>query len=176
MRQVLLYIATSLDGKIARKDHSLDWLPMPEEGGEDYGYKDMLDSVDTLIMGYSTYEVCVNLGEWPYKGLTTYVFSRSVDKTVIPDVTLVTEDPVTFTQNLLSTEGRNIWLVGGGDIIRQLHDAGLVDKYMIATIPVIIGEGIPLFSSIQQEQKLTLEHYKAYDDGLVMAHYSKNEQ
>lgn len=176
MKQVVLYIATSLDGKIARKDHSLDWLPMPEEGGEDYGYKDMLDSVDTLIMGYSTYEVSSGFGEWPYKGLTTYVFSRSANKAVIPDVQLVTEDPVTFTQNLLRTEGKNIWLVGGGDIIRQLHDAGLIDKYMIATIPVIIGEGIPLFSAIQQEQKLTLEHYKAYDDGLVMAHYGKNQQ
>lgn len=175
MRQVILYIASSLDGKIARKDHTLDWLPAGENEHTDYGYKEMLDTVDTLLMGYGTYEVCVNLGEWYYKGLTTYIFSRTAGKPVIPDAQLVTEDPVAFTKKLLEQDGKNIWLVGGGDIIRQLHDAGLIDKYMIATIPVILGEGIEMFPALQREQKLKVDFCRNYDE-LIMTHYSKVQQ
>ena len=175
MREILLYIATSLDGKIARKDHSLDWLPPIDEAGDDYGYKEMLDSVDTVLMGYRTYEICMGLGEWPYKHLKSYVFSRNADKPVIPEVELVNEDPVTFTGKLKEAEGKNIWLIGGGDIIRQLHDGGLIDKYMIATVPVILGEGIELFPGIKKEQKLSVVHHKAYP-GLIMTHYAKTAE
>lgn len=172
MRKTILYIAASLDGKIARKDHGLDWLPAGENEQTDYGYKEMLETVDTLLMGYGTYEVCVNLGEWYYKGLTTYVFSRNAGKPVIPDAQLVTEDPVEFTKGLLKQEGKNIWLVGGGDIIRQLHEADLIDKYMIATIPVILGAGIEMFPDLRREQKLKVDFCKNYDE-LIMTHYSK---
>lgn len=114
MRRVLLYIAASLDGKIARKDDSLDWLPPIDHTGEDYGYKELMDSIDTVVMGYSTYDISVGLGEWGFKGMNSYVFTRDNTKPHIPDVELVTEDPVAFVRNLKAMEGKDIWLIGGG--------------------------------------------------------------
>ena len=170
MRQVLLYIAASLDGKIARNDDSLDWLPPGENATTDYGYKEMLDSVDVLLMGRTTYEICLTLGEWHYKGKTTYVFSRKAGPEMIPETELINEDPVAFVQRLKEQPGKNIWLVGGGEIIRLLHDAGLIDKYMIATIPVMLGQGIELFPNINREQKLVVTYNQNYEE-LIMTHY-----
>ena len=127
MRKIKLYIATSLDGKIARPDGGLDWLPDPADDAykhEDYGYDELLSSVDTTLMGYKTYEVCLGFGDWAYKDQLTYVFSRNPERKMIPEAKLVTEDPVEFTRKLKQTAGKDIWLIGGGEIIRLLHDAG----------------------------------------------------
>lgn len=176
MRKIILYIAASLDGKIARKDHSLDWLPAIEDSGEDYGYEELMASVDTVLMGYKTYEVCLGLGDWHYKGKTCYVFSRSATRHTIPDVELVNEDPVAFIRGLKETEGKDIWLIGGGELIRQLHDAGLIDEYIITTIPVILGEGVELFPGVTTEQKLKVDRSISYKSGLVMTYYAKAQQ
>lgn len=172
MRQVKLYIAASLDGKIARSDHSLDWLP--ESGEDDFGYGALMDAVDTILLGYSTYDVCIGLGDWPYKGKTSYIFTRDATKECNEHAELITEDPVAFTCKLKKQEGKDIWLIGGGEIIRQLHDAGLIDEYIIATIPVILGKGIELFPNINKEQKLTLTKHKVYSDGLALMYYTPN--
>ncbi|MDQ3290177.1 MAG: dihydrofolate reductase, partial [Bacteroidota bacterium] len=74
MRKLKLYIATSLDGKIARKDDSIDWLPDPNSG-EDYGYQNFLSKIDTLVMGFRTYQICLKFGEWPYNRKDTFVFT-----------------------------------------------------------------------------------------------------
>lgn len=171
MRKLVLYIACSLDNKIARADHSLDWLPEPEAGSEeDYGYYKFYDSVDTLLMGYKTYEVCIGFDDWPYKDKTTYIFSRE-DKPVIEGVTLVNEYPVAFSKALKDQKGKDIWLVGGGAINQLMHDAGLIDEYIITIIPVILGNGIELFPNITSEYKLSLKEQKAYPDGVVQMHY-----
>lgn len=173
MRKLILYIATSLDGKIAAENDSLDWLPGIEEGNDDYGYSDMYDSVDTLIMGYRTYEICRGLGEWPYAGKKVYVFTRDSSKPCIDEIELITEDPVQFTKKLLKKQGKNIWLIGGGEINRQMHDAGLIDEYIITIVPHILGKGIELFPGITKESKLKLTQHKTYDNGLIILYYNK---
>lgn len=164
-----LYIATSLDGKIARDDHGLDWLP--EEHEDDYGYNALMNATDVLLMGYTTYDVCIGLGDWPYKGKTTYVFTSDAAKPATNDVILTTEDPVAFTKRLKEQAGQDIWLVGGGEINRLLHDAGLIDEYIIAIIPVVLGKGIELFPNIKREQALQLSKHKVYDSGLALMYY-----
>lgn len=124
-------------------------------------------------MGYKTYEVCLGLGQWAYKDQLTYVFSRNAAREMIPEAQLVTEDPVTFVQNLKQTEGKAIWLIGGGKIIHLLHDAGLIDEYILAYVPVILGEGIELFPGIKKQQNLTLTRHKAFESGIVMLYYQK---
>lgn len=177
MGKLKLYIASSLDGKIARADHSLDWLPEPENNGkeEDYGYYEFYNPVGSLVMGYKTYEIAESFGDWPYKGKTSYIFSRDADKKVIADAQLITEDPVSFTSKLKKQEEKDIWLVGGGVINTLLHNAGLIDEYIITVIPVILGKGIELFPDIDKEQKLSLVNTKTYSDGLVSLHYINNE-
>ncbi|QMU28597.1 dihydrofolate reductase family protein [Adhaeribacter radiodurans] len=172
MRKLKLYIAASLDGKIARKDDSIDWLPDPN-AGEDYGYEAFLAEIDTLVMGYKTYEICLKLGEWPYEGKKTYVFTRDLTKPHIPQVELINQNPVDFTKDLLQQSGKDIWLVGGGEINTLLHDAGLIDSYIIAFIPLILGEGIELLPQVQQQQNLKLTKHQVYDNGVVLLYLEK---
>ena len=166
MRQLKLFIANSMDGKIARKDGSLDWLPDPSS--EDYGFDEFMAGIDAILMGYNTYEVSISFGEWPYKNKDTFVFSRSPSKTCIPEATLVSQDPVQFVKDLKTRPGKDIWLIGGGEINTLLHDAGLIDEYIIAYIPVILGEGIELFPGIKKQVNLKLTKHKVYSNGSVL--------
>ncbi len=172
MGQIKLYIACSIDGKIARKDGSVDWLPEPENG-EDYGYGEFYSSIDSLIMGYGTYETCISLGDWPYKGKASFVYSRDGSKKVIDDAQLITHNPIAHAHQLKENTDGDIWLVGGGNLIQQFHDAGLIDEYIIAFIPVILGAGIELFPNLQKEEKLTLVRHRIYQDGLALMEYKK---
>lgn len=176
MRKVILYIAASLDGKIARPNGGLDWLPDPADEKykhEDYGYDELLNSVDTTLMGYKTYEVCRSFGEWAYKNQLTYVFSRNPEREMVPEAQLVTEDPVEFTRKLKQQEGKNIWLIGGGEIIKLLHDAGLIDEYILAYVPVILGEGIELFPGIKKQENLKLTRHKVFESDITMLYFEK---
>lgn len=174
MAELKLYIACSLDGKIARADDGIDWLPDIAE--EDYGYKEFYDSVDTVIMGYKTYEVCLQLGEWYYKDKISYVFSRNPQKNILPEAELVTDDITTFVAGLKQKGEKDIWLVGGGQIISALHNAGLIDEYIIAIIPIVLGEGVPLFPNVKWEQKLKLGYNKVYKNGVVLLYYKKEKK
>ena len=166
MRNLKLYIATSMDGKIARKDGGLDWLPDP--ASEDYGFDEFMSGIDAIIMGYKTYEISISFGDWPYKRKNTFVFSRNSSKAVIPEASLISQDPVTFVRDLKTKPGKDIWLIGGGEIIALLHDAGLIDEYIIAYIPVILGEGIELFPNIKNHVNLSLAKHKVYSNGSVL--------
>lgn len=173
MRKLILYIATSLDGKIARRDGAIDWLPDPSS--EDYGYQEFYDSIDTVIMGYNTYEVCLGLGDWYYRDKASYIFSRHPDREVLPDVQLVTDDPVAFVRELKAREGKDIWLVGGGEINTLLHDAGLIDEYILAYIPLILGEGIELLPAVTRQENLKLAQHAIYENGVVMMYLIKED-
>ena len=169
MRKVILFIATSLDGYIANKDGSVDWLFTDS----DYGTNAFMKSLDTILMGRKTYEQAVEFGLQYYAGKKIYVFTKSKKLKAVNEVEIIDEDAVSFTRKLIRKKGKNIWLMGGGEFASSLQKKNLIDEYMLFVHPVIIGEGIPLFSNLAGISKLKLKSYKKFSSGLVGINYSK---
>jgi dihydrofolate reductase len=176
MRKIKLYIAVSLDGKIARPDGSVDWLdavPNPEK--LDYGYSEFYKTCDTTLQGYNTYQVLLSFGiPFPYPDKKNYVFTTKSNLEDTGFVEFVGGDILSFTQNLKGQEGDDIWLIGGGKLNTTLFNAGLIDEFQIFVMPVIVGEGIPLFGLSPNESHLRLTGTKTYGSGVVQLSYSKN--
>lgn len=172
MRPVILYIATSLDGFIARTNGQFDWLDaVPNPNQLDYGYTEFLATVDTTLMGYNTYQVILDMGgDFPYPDQKNYVFSRS-ERPYAPYVEHVCEDPATFVRQLKQTAGKTIWLIGGGQLNTVLLNAGLIDELIISVAPVVLGSGIPLFGSDAVETSLSLVRSEAFDTGFTQLTY-----
>lgn len=167
MRKVILFIAASLDGYIARKDGAIDWLFT--EG--DYGYQEFYQSIDTTLTGNTTYQQTLTFGEFPYPGKTNYVFTRNQNQAKHNQVTFVSSDVPDFVRQLKQASGKDIWLVGGGQINTILLNAGLIDEMIVSIHPIILGEGIPLFAGQPREKKTTLVAVKSFDSGLIQLHY-----
>ena len=166
MRKVKLFIACSLDGYIARQDGSVDWLFTDQ----DYGYRRFLSSVDTVLMGRKTYEKAIELGD-TFKGKEAFVFTKKRMASPLANVRFV-RSPIPFARRLRKRKGRGIFLVGGGQIVREFLGAGLIDEMMVFVHPVILGGGIPLF---RQGKETVLEAVEArmFDSGLVMLRYRR---
>ena len=179
--KVSVYIATSLDGFIARHDGAIDWLneansTVPED--EDCGFPAFLNSIDTLIMGRKTFEQVLSFGNWPYGKKPVVVLShRSISfPPNLPDiVTHSSESPRDLIKRL-SIEGVKHVYVDGGNTIQGFLSSGLIDEITVTVIPVIIGDGIPLFGSLDKDIKLTHLHTIAYDFGFVQTTYSVKNQ
>mgnify|MGYP003296400586 CR=1 FL=1 len=176
MVKVVLYIATTLDGYIARPDGDLDWListPFPQEG--DYGYADLLTSIENIIMGRLTYSQLIGFGGgWPYAGFSTYVVTTNKElKIQSPDTYLLTSQIKDFVSELKGKTEKDIWLIGGGRLVTSFINEGLLDKMIITLIPKIIGEGIPLFPDKPKETNWKLSAVKSFDTGLVNLTYEK---
>ena len=150
MGKIILYIASSLDGYIARENGDVDWLPQLSESGYDDFYK----SIDTVIMGKKTYDQILTFGEYPYKGKKSFVFSRDTSLTKDENVEFVSNLDE-FSKNLVSFEG-NVWLVGGSELFSSFLQNKLVDEVILSVIPTVIGKGIPLFQNINQEVNFKL--------------------
>ncbi|MGO3732954.1 MAG: dihydrofolate reductase family protein [Vagococcus sp.] len=153
-RRVILYIATSVDGYIADIDGSIDWLTQLKPGEEpDHSYDTMYQSVDTVIMGRTTYDqVTTELApnNYPYIDKHSYVLtSRKQDALQLP-VTFTNQSVISLVTQLKAEVGKDIWIVGGHSVIQPLVEANLIDTYHIATIPVLLGNGIPLFASLKR--------------------------
>ena len=171
MPKVTLYIAASLDGYIARSDGGIDWLAMVEVPGEDYGYENFYSSVDAIALGSKTYELALSFEEWPYSGKSTFVFTQRALPCDRDDVALVI-DPVETLLARLDTQGfQHLWLVGGGTLVNSFLQQDLIGDYIISTIPIILGEGIPLFPPPSPQVKLQLVSAKQYPSGLLQSHY-----
>ena len=168
-KKVILYIAMSLDGFIARKNGAVDWLDAFNTPPEDYGYKDFLKSIDTVIMGNTTYEQVLTFGDFPYKNKNCYVFAHKSKKD--DNVTFVSKKCKTFIEGLSTSEHTKIWLVGGANLVNQFMQSGLIDEFIISIIPTVLGEGIPLFSKNNKEVPLTVMNTKSYDSGIVQIKY-----
>lgn len=171
MAHIVLYIAASLDGYIARKDGAIDWLSMVEREGEDYGYDAFYDSVEAVITGSKTYEMGLGLKDWPYPGKKTFVLTRRTLRSDRTDVEFVSGDARTIVSGIEAQGFRRLWLVGGGATTRAFQRAGLIDEYILSTLPVILGEGIPLFPPLGSQQPLVLTGVKQYPSGLVQTRY-----
>jgi dihydrofolate reductase len=173
MRNVVLYIATSIDGYIARGDGSLDWLENADSAEEDYGYEEFFDSIDTTLMGNATYRQILSFDvEFPYKGKDNYVFTRG-EAEETPQATVTNRNPRELVRELKKREGADIWLVGGGSLNGELLRADLIDRMIITIIPVVLGEGVPLFAGAAPELPWTLTEADAYDSGFLQLTYER---
>jgi dihydrofolate reductase len=173
-RKLILYIASSLNGKIADAEGRVDWLEsMPNPDKLDYGYAEFYDSIDTTIQGNATYKQVMSWGiDFPYAGKTNYVFTRNVELQDTADVQFVAHDHVDFVQALKAEPGKAIWLIGGGQVVTLLLNAKLIDEIRIFTMPIILRDGIDLFGSLPDESHLTLLQSKAYSTGVVESRYA----
>lgn len=172
MRKVILFIATSLDGFIAGKSGEVDWLFTDQ----DYGYTEFLKTIGVVIMGRKTYDQVLTLGEYPYKRLEGYVFSRSRAGAKDENVTFVSGDIGSFVRSLKSKPVKDIWLVGGSEVIQTFLEQDLIDEFVISIHPIILGNGIPLFRTPFPARKLRLKDCKTYETGLVQASYINNHE
>ncbi|MGG7057335.1 dihydrofolate reductase family protein [Clostridium nigeriense] len=172
-RKVILYIAVSLDNYIARENGEVDWLVGDGSNPNvDNGYEEFYKNIDTVIIGKSTYDQVLSWGEYPYKGCKGYVYTRSKVESN-EDVEFTCEDPKELIYRLKKQEGKDIWIVGGAEIVDIFLKDNLIDEFIIATIPTILGKGIPLFKENNKEIKLKLVESKIFD-GIVQNHYVKN--
>lgn len=176
MRRIVLYIATSIDGYIATPDGSIEWLnEISNPNKSDHGYNALLDSIDTVLMGGRTYHEIIGFGvEWPYKNKKTYVVSRR-NSNVTPkeNVHFITEDIVAKISTLKNENGKDIWLVGGGELTTMLLNANLIDEMRLCVAPVILGQGIPLFQNKLKESLWTVVDSTAYDTEIVITTYKR---
>ena len=162
-RKVVLFIATSLDGYIATEDDSLEWL-FKVEGEGDNGYSEFYDTVDTVIMGRRTYDWLLKQESesFPYEGKECYVFSKTLREDN-ENVQFFSGNVVDFTNQLKNKDGKNIWVMGGGDLIHSFINHKLVDEVIITVSPVLIGKGIPLFKEVDFETELTLKSINRFN-------------
>lgn len=170
-RQVILYIAMSVDGYIATEDNDLSFLSTVESPGEDYGYAEFIKTIDTVIMGRKTYEKVLSFGiEFPHKDKKCYVISRS--KTGKDEnVEFYNGSLTKLIEDIRKTDGKHIFCDGGAEIVFECMKSKLIDKYIISIIPHLLGSGISLFKSGRPEQSLTLTSSKAFPTGLVQLCY-----
>ena len=172
-RKLKLYIAISLDGKIADPEGGVAWLDeLPHPEGEDYGYAGFYASIDTTLMGYKTYAKIEDFDvPFPYPDKKNYVFTRTTNRPAAEYVEFVSDDIIAFVHDLKQKEGKDIWLVGGGLINKLLLDQNLLDEIHIFIMPIILGDGIPLFSTGVETNKLQLTTSKTYENGVLSLIY-----
>ena len=171
MRKVTFGGATSLDGYIARLDQSVDWLLWGKEAAaimQAY-WRD----VDTVLMGRKTYEVALRHGGGGGgdTSIRTYVFSRTVRQDEHPGATIVSEDAVPFVRELKEGKGKEICLMGGGELARPLFEAGLIDEIGFNVHPVLLGSGVPLFHRMGRQIDLELLKCSRFENGCVYVSY-----
>lgn len=176
MAKVILYIASSLDGKIARENGSVDWLPPVEKDGEDYGYKDFYHSIDALVMGSKTYEQVLDFGDWPYKGKPSYVFSHRKLRSNRKDIIFTKSRPDRVIDDLVKQGSKKIWLLGGAKLTADFLKLQLIDDYIIFIVPVILGRGIPLFLPSAPKNRLKLMERLSYGSGLIRLKYRSTKK
>lgn len=164
-----VFIATSIDGYIARTDGAVDWLDVVARPGEDYGYAAFFDSVDALVLGRNTYDTVRALGAWPYGGKRCIVLTHGRPAPRHGEEFREGSPPALIAA--LQREGVRHVYVDGGDVIGQFLAAGLIDHVTLSIVPVLLGAGIPLFGASGVEQRWTLEDVRSYPSGLTQLRY-----
>jgi dihydrofolate reductase len=173
MAKIICYIASSLDGKIARLNGDVSWLEqVPNPNKEDYGYSAFLNAVGITLMGNKTYQEVLGFGiEFPYKDKINYVFTTNSALKKDEYVTYVSEDIPSFVRQL-KTQKEDIWLIGGGAIIALLLEHQLVDEIRLFVMPILLGAGIPLVQPLSKDIPLQLKTTKTYNSGVVELTYT----
>ncbi|MFA5510929.1 MAG: dihydrofolate reductase family protein [Candidatus Kapaibacterium sp.] len=175
MRELSLFIATSLDGYIAKPNDDLSFLKLVEQEGEDYGYAEFTSNIDTIIIGRKTYDyVHKELGTSHYDTgqRDVYVITRT-PRPNIGRIVFYTGELTELIKNLKSVQGKNIYCDGGAEIINELLKLDLIDELIISVIPILLGSGTRLFKNNRPEQLLEFVEVKSFDKGLVQIHYKR---
>jgi len=176
-RKIIVYIATSADGYIARPNGDVEWLNRRPHT-VDYGMNAFYRSIDTILFGRKTYDWAIAYykkmgkkdGMFDTK-VANYVFSRKPPKRAAAGVEFVSERVKTFAQRLRATPGKHIWMMGGGELIASFLDAGEIDEFDIHVIPTLIGKGIPLVAPRHRDIDLRLRSSRKYPGGVVELRY-----
>jgi dihydrofolate reductase len=175
MRTLSLFIATSLDGYIAKPDDDLSFLKIVEKEGEDYGYAEFTSTIDTIILGRKTYDwVLGKIGASHYDNgeRNVYVITRT-ERPGVGKTKFYTGEITELVRQLKSENGKNIYCDGGAEIVNELLKNDLIDEFIITVIPVLVGDGTRLFKDGRPEQQLTLVNTKTFDTGLTQLHYKR---
>jgi dihydrofolate reductase len=178
MLKVKLFIATTIDGFIARENGYIDWLnDIPNPNNLDYGYFEFLSQIDTLVIGRNTYEEILNFGiEWPYKGLKTYVVTSNKNYSAkTPDTQITNFINEESIKGLLLKSEKGIWIVGGGKVITEFLNLNSIHEMTISIIPIILGKGIKLFPNQPKETKFELINTESFNTGIVNLTYKLKE-
>ncbi len=171
-RRVIVHIGTSADGYIARPDGDLEWLTSRPAPKGFYGMDAFMKSVDTTLLGRKTYEVSLQMGAKFNSASRTFVFSRHAPPADAPSGVEFVKDAIgPFISRLRAEPGKDIWLMGGGDLIASFLDAQAIDEFVISVAPVFIGEGIPLIARRHRHVPLVLHSVERFEDGLVQLRY-----
>lgn len=165
------FIATSIDGFIARSDGSLDFLSIVERPDQDYGFGEFFASVDALVIGRNTYETALTFADWPYAGKRCVVLTHRETPSVHGEQFFAGEPAALVEQ--LGLSGAQRLYVDGGAVIREFLTENLIDDLTLSIVPVLLGSGIALFGADVPEQRLRLASHKAYDSGLVQLCYER---
>lgn len=172
MRKVIVHIATSADGYIARPDGDIDWLtsrPAPEGF---YGMEAFMKTIDTKLLGRKTYDASLSMGAKFESNDRHIVFSRHLPPAGIPSGVEFVNGPIgPFVSRLREQPGKDIWLMGGGELIASFLDEQAIDEFVISVVPVFIGDGIPLIGRRHRQVELELQSTERFEDGLVQLHY-----
>ena len=172
MRKISLFIAMSLDGYIADSTGSLDWLQGQGDGEDIDTYSEFIRDVDTILMGWNTYHQIVtelSPDEWIYRDFISYVITHN-ERTSSEKIRFVNRDPVDLLKSLKKENGRNIWICGGANLVRQLVNQDFIDCYHITVVPTLLGSGVRLFENAKQEIKLKLLNIHSYN-GMTELNY-----
>jgi dihydrofolate reductase len=179
MRKVKYFVANSLDNFIARRDGSVDWL---FNDGTDYGMSEFFSSVDCMLLGRKTFEVATGHSQPKRKskkvkqktssfGVKSYVFSRTLKAGPEDDYTVISENAGEFVRNLKSESGKDIWLMGGGELAGSLLNEAVVDEINLNIHPVLLGQGITLFGNLGRQVNLELFATRTHKNGCVQVDY-----
>lgn len=171
MRKVTFGGAPSLDNYFAREDGGVDWLMWSDEAAEIMG--DYWKTIDTVVMGRKTYEAALEMTKGksnPYPGIKSYVFSRTLKPRKRP-VEIISSDAVAFVRKLKKQAGKDICVMGGGELAHSLLEAGLIDEIGFNIHPVLLGSGTPLFYPMKRQIDLELLDCRRFKNGCVYVMY-----
>jgi len=173
MSKIILYIATSSDGYISTIDGGVSWLDQFTGTKEDYGYSDFIKSIDCNIQGANTYKQVLTFGDWPYNSKSYVVTNHELEKPEGADIEFVSGDIQKIAEKAKEFSQKNIWLLGGANLVQSFLKESLIDEMMIFTMPVLLGSGISLFDHNEDIQKDELVTSKKYESSAVLNHYVK---
>lgn len=170
MRSVVLFVGMSLDGYIARRDGSVDWLVVEPS----YDFKGFFDSIDVVLMGRKTADVAPQQGGMGSMGkMEEYVFSRSKPPGKRGRVEYTNQPPGVLIRELKARPGKDIWLMGGGELAREFLREDVIDRIDLGVLPVLLGDGIPLFPSGFPERHFKLVKSRSYPGGMLELSYER---